>query len=156
MTSSNCSIAWLAGTGEDISAKPRFRWGRGSPGHFATVSSQIERALRKSLLRATVIAIQVAAMARPAGRNPLLRPRWRPIASATVTAPRARYIRRSAMVWVITGTTLEDGARIPKNHAPRNPAAGLRHSATAVAAARAATSRPQAVMTHGFLSTYVP
>ncbi len=40
------------------------------------------------------------------------------------TAARGRYIRRSAATSVTIGTKLEVGARMRKNHAPRNPSAG--------------------------------
>src|SRR4051812_30667645 len=39
---------------------------------------------------------------------------------STIGEARARYTRRSAAISVAIGTTLDDGARIKKNHAPRN------------------------------------
>ena len=51
-------------------------------------------------------------------------------------------MRCSAIVWPTSGSTLELGARIRKNHAPRQPSAGRRTSAQAVAASSVTTTRP--------------
>ena len=53
-------------------------------------------------------------------------------------AASGRYIRRSAATSVTIGTKLELGARIRKNHAPKNPSAGARRSAHKVPASSAA------------------
>ncbi len=42
-------------------------------------------------------------------------------------------MRCSTIIWIVPGAR-EVGASIRKNHTPRNPAAGQRHSATSVAA----------------------
>ena len=56
-------------------------------------------------------------------------------------ATSGRYIRRSAPTSVEIGMTLDVGASVRKNHAPRNPIGGLRMKATMVAATIAALGR---------------
>ena len=76
---------------------------------------------------------------------PLRTSRWPirhpPTTKPVSTAASGRYIRCSATVCVTTGTTLEVGAKIAKNHAPRKPTFGHRHNATTVAA----PSNPSAI-----------
>ncbi len=75
--------------------------------------------------------------------------RYRASTTGTITAGSARYIRRSAIVWVMIGTTLEVGARIAKNQAPAKPRTGRRRRATAVARTRAITTAPHERRTAG-------
>src|SRR5277367_343862 len=49
------------------------------------------------------------------------------------TEAEGRYIRRSATISLKSGNTLEDGARIRKKQAPRNPGHALRKTQMVVA-----------------------
>ena len=63
-----------------------------------------------------------------------------------ITAASGRYIRRSATSSSSSGTTLEDGARIRKNHAPRKPSHPHRfarvHAATVIDPSTATSTKP--------------
>ena len=63
-----------------------------------------------------------------------------PRLTAVTTAANGRYIRCSAMTCVATGTMLDVGARIAKNHAPRKPIFGHRQRATSVVNPNSTTS----------------
>src|SRR4029077_10805025 len=52
--------------------------------------------------------------------------------ASTTSAASGRYMRRSAPTSVAIGTTLEAGASVTKNQAPRKPTAGRFHKAAMV------------------------
>ena len=62
------------------------------------------------------------------------------VTANTDKAASGRYIRRSAPTSLAIGTTLDVGASVRKNMAPRNPIAGHRTSATTVPASSASSS----------------
>src|SRR5215208_5068836 len=90
-------------------------------------------------MKTAVVATAVPAFGRSdASRRARTRSKATP--AITAIAISGRYIRRSAPTSVAIGMTLDAGASVRKNHAPRNPILGERTSATTVAARSATTT----------------